>query len=399
VQFTFAVGDLFQAEVDAIVNSEQTDFVLSGNPNTISGQILHRYGGRVQQELDDATKGQTFHAGTVLQTSGGEDFTRIFHAGFHEPQDWPSVPGGSTDADYFAAIGSCIRQVLATTQEQRLRSVAFPLIGTGLFRLNERMLIRQFLDAVDSVDHRLSTGHVLDFWLVIRNPASIESILGAVLELLFHARSDTVVTQIERTSVPVLDRFAEQCVAQRSSEEWAKWQLCRFTEIALAIICFGLSRAMTPLLTPETLFEEGQLVTFGVLRELALRISGALPARPAKVWGERFFVSLVRNKVTARALGIINEQRNRTTLPIADIKSLVTDGLQIQDWRNISETDGELRLADWIPWIVTSAATTGQTGLFERWQKNANRYLVPETGEVFNVPHERLAIPGGTTPS
>ncbi len=51
VEFTFALGDLFDAEVDAIVSSEQTDFVLSGNPESISGQIWYRYGDSIQQEL------------------------------------------------------------------------------------------------------------------------------------------------------------------------------------------------------------------------------------------------------------------------------------------------------------------------------------------------------------
>ena len=46
VESTFAVGDLFETKVDAIVSSEQTDFVLSGNPKSISGQIWYRYRAR-----------------------------------------------------------------------------------------------------------------------------------------------------------------------------------------------------------------------------------------------------------------------------------------------------------------------------------------------------------------
>jgi O-acetyl-ADP-ribose deacetylase (regulator of RNase III) len=126
VELTFALGDLFDAEVDAIVNSEQTDFVLSGNLNSISGQIWHRYGNTIQQEMDDATNGQVLHPGTILHTNGGKEFVRIFHAGFHEPDDWPDAPGSSRDADYFEAIGSCIRQVLDSAIEQGLTSVAFP---------------------------------------------------------------------------------------------------------------------------------------------------------------------------------------------------------------------------------------------------------------------------------
>jgi hypothetical protein len=34
VEFILAAGDIFDAGVDAIVNSEQTDFVLSGNPDS-----------------------------------------------------------------------------------------------------------------------------------------------------------------------------------------------------------------------------------------------------------------------------------------------------------------------------------------------------------------------------
>ena len=36
--------DLFDLNVDAIANSEQTDFILASNPETISGQINHLFG-------------------------------------------------------------------------------------------------------------------------------------------------------------------------------------------------------------------------------------------------------------------------------------------------------------------------------------------------------------------
>jgi hypothetical protein len=37
-------------------------------------------------------------AGTVLDTSGGQDFVRIFHAGFHDPDDWPNLPDEAVNA-------------------------------------------------------------------------------------------------------------------------------------------------------------------------------------------------------------------------------------------------------------------------------------------------------------
>jgi hypothetical protein len=74
VVFTLAAGDIFDASVDAIVSSEQTDFVLSGNPESLSGQIWNRYGDGVQQELDAATKGLVLGPGTVIDTSGVQTY-------------------------------------------------------------------------------------------------------------------------------------------------------------------------------------------------------------------------------------------------------------------------------------------------------------------------------------
>lgn len=148
VNFVFAVGDLLEKEFEAIVSSEQTDFVLSKNSKSISGQIWKRYGKVVQDELDQATAGHVLGPGTVVETSGGDDFKRIFHAGFHDPDDWPGMEKGSTEAEYFGAIGKCIRQVLYSAKRQGLKSVAFPLLGCGLFGLDERMLMLQFIDAI-----------------------------------------------------------------------------------------------------------------------------------------------------------------------------------------------------------------------------------------------------------
>ena len=70
---------------------------------------------------------------------------------------------------------------------------------------------------------------------------------------------------------------------------------------------------------------------------------------------------------------------------LAEIKKLVTNGLQLESWKQILETDGEFQVVDWQPWARASSAPNGHIGLFERWQKNAIRYLVPETGEIFKV--------------
>jgi O-acetyl-ADP-ribose deacetylase (regulator of RNase III) len=392
VELTFALGDLFDAKVDAIVNSEQTDFVLSGNPVSISGQIWHRYGDPVQKELDNSTQGQVLRPGTVLDTSGGKDFSRIFHAGFHEPDDWPDTSDGLQDADYFEAIGSCIRQVLESVRAQGLTSVAFPLLGCGLFGLDERMLILQFLDALEILDSQLMETEKLNVWLVIRDRVQFESAAGVFLELLLRARSERIVVRLEHSGVAILDRFAARLI-QYSNEDWAKWQLCRYTEIALEIMCYALSRAISPPRTPEGMFKEGVSPTFGELRKSVHEFASASPL-DEKVWGAKFFAGVLSDKSASSALETINTQRNniahgRKTLSLTRITGLVKQSLQLDDWEKISRADGELRLGDWTPWITVSPAS-GLSGLFERWQKNAFRYLVPETGEVFKIPRASL---------
>jgi Macro domain len=399
VEFTFAAGDLFDAKVDAIVSSEQTDFILSKNPESLSGQIWSRYGATVQHELDAATKGQVLRAGTILDTSGEQDFVRIFHAGFHDPDDWLSTPvapgdadslfSASRAADHFEAIGSCIAQVLDAAIAQKLSSVAFPLIGCGLFGLDEKMLVLQFLDALEVFDDRLVEGESLHVWLVIRDRAQFESAAGVFLDLLLQERSKMAMVRVKPSGVPMLDRFAAR-LSQRTNEDWAKWQLCRYAEIAVELICYGLSRATRPATTPESLFEESRAPTFGVFREVAQRLA-ASEMLDDNAWGVACFVGVMHDEAVARALEIIIAQRNdlahgRRSLPLVEIKKHVMKGLQLESWGRIPETDGEFQVVDWQPWARPSSTTTGQIGLFERWQKNALRYLVPETGEIFKVP-------------
>jgi hypothetical protein len=140
------------------------------------------------------------------------------------------------------------------------------------------MLILQFLDAVETLDDRLQDGENLNVWLMINGHDQFELAVSVFLDLLLRARREMIALHIERSGMPLLDRFAAR-LAQRSNEDWAKWQLCRFTEIALEIMCYGLSRGINPLPTPESLFGEGEAPVFGVVRKLALKFAVALPAK------------------------------------------------------------------------------------------------------------------------
>ncbi len=58
IELHLAVADLFDLNVAAIVNSEQTNFCLAHDPSTISGQIRSRLGNGIQDELYALTQGQ-----------------------------------------------------------------------------------------------------------------------------------------------------------------------------------------------------------------------------------------------------------------------------------------------------------------------------------------------------
>ena len=198
-----------------------------------------------------------------------------------------------------------------------------------------------------------------------------------------------VSVRVQRIGVPILDRFAAR-LSQRTNEDWAKWQLCRYAEIAVEMICYGLSRATRPSTTPESLFEEGRAPTFGDFRSMA-QILAATKMMDDSAWGTRFFARVMQDDAAARALEIINAQRNdlahgRRSLSLVKIKKHVTKGLKLESWGGILETDGEFQVLEWQPWARASSTESGQIGLFERWQKNALRYLAPETGEIFKVP-------------
>ena len=156
------------------------------------------------------------------------------------------------------------------------------------------------------------------------------------------------------------------------------------------MICYGLSRATGPSTTPESLFEEGRAPAFGDFRSKA-QILAATKLVDDSAWGARFFAHVMQDEATAGALAVINEQRNnlahgRRSLPLVEIKKHVTKGLKLESWGRIPDTDGEFQVLEWQPWARPCSTEPGQIGLFERWQKNARRYLVPETGEIFKVP-------------
>jgi hypothetical protein len=148
---------------------------------------------------------------------------------------------------------------------------------------------------------------------------------------------------------------------------------------------------MRPPATPEFMFEEGRAPTFGLFLDKAKHLAGI---SNGDAWAAFFFGHILRDVKSLRALDEINHQRNnlahgRQSLPLSKIKKLVLQGLQLDAWERILETDGELRLADWRPWVGASPKGYGHIGLLERWQKNSLQYLVPDTAKLLTSDEAR----------
>src|SRR5437667_12804639 len=78
---------------------------------------------------------------------------------------------------------------LSIAVARKLKSVAFPLVGCGIFGLEEKMLILQFLEAIEGLNDRLGDAEERHVYLVIRNRTQFELAAGTFLDLVMQARS------------------------------------------------------------------------------------------------------------------------------------------------------------------------------------------------------------------
>ena len=110
-------GDLTDADVDAIVNAANNDLVLGGG---VAGAIRVRGGPTIQQECD---KIGPIALGEAAITGAGSLRARyVIHAA--------SMRLGESTSE--ANLRAATRNSLMRANENSLRSIAFPAIGTGI---------------------------------------------------------------------------------------------------------------------------------------------------------------------------------------------------------------------------------------------------------------------------
>jgi O-acetyl-ADP-ribose deacetylase (regulator of RNase III) len=111
-------GDITDLATDAIVNAAGESLQLGGG---VAGAIRRRGGPAIQRECDDI--GGTAVGTAVITTGGNLKARYVIHA------VGPRWGEGEEDQE----LASAVRSSLQLADANRLRSIAFPAISTGIF--------------------------------------------------------------------------------------------------------------------------------------------------------------------------------------------------------------------------------------------------------------------------
>jgi O-acetyl-ADP-ribose deacetylase len=110
-------GDLAEMDVDAIVNAANNDLQLGGG---VAGAIRRKGGPEIQRECD--TIGSIPVGGAAITSGGNLKARHVIHAASMQL-------GGSTASH---ALQSSTSHSLRIANQNKLKTVAFPAVGTGI---------------------------------------------------------------------------------------------------------------------------------------------------------------------------------------------------------------------------------------------------------------------------
>ncbi|KAM4626868.1 protein mono-ADP-ribosyltransferase PARP15-like [Discoglossus pictus] len=141
-------GDITQENTDAIVNLNNK--TLDQNFG-VSKEILNAAGSSVQEECKRL--GKQPHNDVVISGAGNLKCTKIFH-----------VIGAVTPP----SIKTAVKKVLKECDENDLRTVSFPAIGTGAANLNSKISIDSMLDAINTyLSDAMDTTMISEIYIVV----------------------------------------------------------------------------------------------------------------------------------------------------------------------------------------------------------------------------------------
>jgi O-acetyl-ADP-ribose deacetylase (regulator of RNase III) len=390
LDFYLVQGDIFEIPADAIVNSEQTDFKLSGDLSTISGQIWQRYGKDVQQELDKQTKGEILPPGTVLRASDVGQYVRIYHAGFHHPQVWLDNSEEDNQTEHIQVIRSCIQQILEDLQNDELNSIAFPLIGCGIFGLDPALLAYQFIDEVVKASVILNSRGQKAVWLVVHREDLLQRTLNAVVQAFIDRSSEKNLIEPLHLGIAYLDRF-EKNFLRSQHPPWLAWMLTRYCELLTGFFFFHLSGAVKPPVNPEQVIEQNLPAAFGIIRTYAEKLAQNSIFLISDIEWPHFFAELILKDLEKdRRLERINVDRNniahgRVFRDVEEIYQDIIDFVCLSGWRDMVEKIGDPGIDRLEPWVIERSTNGYDVGVLERWNLKHWTYLVPYTGLTFKL--------------
>jgi O-acetyl-ADP-ribose deacetylase len=111
-------GDITEMETDAIVNAANAQLILGGG---VAGAIRRKGGPKIQAECNKI--GGTFGGGAVITTGGSLKAKYVIHA------VGPRMGEGNEDEK----LRNATLNSLKLADENKLKSISFPAISTGIF--------------------------------------------------------------------------------------------------------------------------------------------------------------------------------------------------------------------------------------------------------------------------
>ena len=137
-------GDITELKIDAIVNAANTRLILGGG---VAGAIRKKGGSKIQKECN---KIGPVNLGDAVITTGGNLYSKyIIHAASMKL-------GGKTSA---ISLKKSILNSLKIASENKIESIAFPAIGTGIagFPISEcaEIMCDSFISYLQAETHSL----------------------------------------------------------------------------------------------------------------------------------------------------------------------------------------------------------------------------------------------------
>jgi len=132
------IGDITSVEVDAIVNASNSIGIMGAG---VAGAIKTVGGIEIQEEAKRKCKKNKFNEGCCFSTTSGKlldcGIKKIYHA------ITMKYPGGFTSIHF---IRDATRAVFHMSIKDKMKSIAFPGLGTGIGRLDKTSVARTMFD-------------------------------------------------------------------------------------------------------------------------------------------------------------------------------------------------------------------------------------------------------------